>query len=302
MEVLTIEGVKIAGIEAEVPSRELDAVESIRPLYGAKAESVVQATGIKTICRTENESVIDLCVKAAERLIAKVDKSEIGAIVFVSFTTPKRMPAAACEAQTRLGLGKGVMAVDINLACSGWGYGLYLAGLTTKNTGKKTLLLAGDVQSAYLDKNDVATMPVLADAGSATIVDKGEDTWKFAFLSEGAEGEALTLKCGGTIKMDGFKVFKFVASEVSEFIGKFIEQSDDKFDMFVPHQANGYMVRELAKALKIAPDKVAVSVDKLGNSASATIPVTIAKGRIKGEVLASGFGGGLSAFVARIRI
>lgn len=304
MRILAIEGVRIAGVEAEIPPKQVEALEAIRALYGDKAEGVVQATGVKTLRYAEGESAIDLCLKAAERLITRmaVAKSDIGAVVFVSFTTPRRMPAAACEAGAWLGLEKSIIAFDVNLACSGWGYGLYLAGMLAKATGKKALLLAGDVQSPLIAKGDKSTTPVLADAGSATLVEQGEDTWRFAFRCDGEKGGALELPCGGTIKMDGFEVFKFVAGDVKSFIEEFIGETDDKFDAFVPHQANVYMVRELAKALKIGSGKLAVSADRLGNSASATIPVTIAANGIKGDVLVAGFGGGLSAFAARINV
>jgi len=106
--------------------------------------------------------------------------------------------------------------------------------------------------------------------------------------------------------MDGFAVFKFVAMDVSKFIRGFMAETGttaEAIDAFAPHQANVYMIRQLAKSLKIPEEKLLVSGDVVGNSASATVPVTISRCAKGGEkLLVSGFGGGLSASVATITL
>ena len=107
------------------------------------------------------------------------------------------------------------------------------------------------------------------------------------------------------IYMDGFAIFRFVAVDVSRWLLKFLEEigeSSETIDSFVPHQANMYMIKKLAKKLKFEWSDTWQSGDSVGNSASATVPVTIAydssnrliEGR-QNKVLISGFGGGLSA-------
>ena len=270
---------------------------------------VAAATGIAARrIAPKGTTVVDLCVAAAERALADAGArpADFGAVLCVSFTQRDRMPAAAVQAQARLGLPADVIAFDVSLACSGYAYGLYVASLLARETGKKVLLLDGDVQSAVTRKDDESTVPVLADAGTATLVsaDSGNaDEWRFAFMSDGAGGEALRLPVGGTVAMDGFAVFAFVAAKVASFIREFLSTSgmtQESFDGFVPHQANVYMARQLAKSLKFPLEKLCISGDEVGNSASATVPVTIAWTNASGRLLVSGFGGGLSASVASI--
>ena len=309
MEILSLDGLRVDGIALCVPANAV-----------ANEEKVAQATGI--VARriaAKGTTVADLCVQAAEKVLADTGSKpdEFGAVLCVSFTQHNRMPATAVEAQARLGLPKSVIAFDVSLACSGWGYGLYLAGLLARQTGKKVLLLDGDVQSAFVGEGDAATAPLLGDAGTATVIgadfnteaQRHREAWKFAFVADGEKGGALKLEEGGTIQMDGFGVFKFVATDVVAYLKDFlaasnqaIEQSNNRTMTFVPHQPNVYMVRQLAKSLGIAEAQTAISCDALGNLSSASVPATIAWKNMRGPVLFSGFGGGLSVSIGTIDI
>ena len=301
MQKIAIENVRIAGLCACVPK---NAVRN--------EAKVAEATGIVTRrIAAAGTTVVDLCVRAAERVLSDIaaKPEDFGAILCVSFTQRDRMPAAAVQAQARLGFPKGIIAFDVSLACSGWGYGLYLAGLLARETGKKVLLLDGDVQSAFTG-NDETTAPLLGDAGTATVVgiDSNTETqrhreeWKFAFVADGAKGAALRLSHGEPIKMDGFGVFRFVATDVVTYIKEFVlhcSPSPSTFT-FVPHQPNAYMVRQLAKSVGIEEAKTAISCDALGNLSSASVPATIAWKGVRGPILFAGFGGGLSVSVGLI--
>ena len=112
--------------------------------------------------------------------------------------------------------------------------------------------------------------------------------------------------------MDGLGIFKFVTMDVLHFIRDFMAEvgaTPETIDAFVPHQANVFMIQQIAKKLKFAPDQLWVSGDVFGNSSSATVPTTIAHCGAKNEtakkirrLLVSGFGGGLSASVGLIDI
>ena len=301
MQILKLDHVRIDGVYACLPVRQEDNLARCRLLYGEekKALSVVKATGIRTRRVVERgTSSLDLCVRAAERMLddLKVCRDDIGGIVCVTFT-PERLPSS-------------IMAFDINLACSGYPYGLYIAGLLAKQLERKVLLLDGDTQTTFVNSDDASTVPVLADAGTATLVEADVERgapWEFSFLSDGKRGDVLTLPHGGTITMDGFGIFKFVAMDVSNFIKQFLAETQVEVDAFIPHQANVYMIEQLAKRLKIDREKLWISGDELGNSCSATVPTTIAYvGRTlpaaNRRLLISGFGGGLSASVGWVSL
>ena len=321
MQVLKLDGVRIEGIYSCLPAKSEDNLTRCVEVYGdeKKALSVVKATGIKSRrIVASGTSSLDLCVTAAERLIsdAGIAKEDIGAVIDVTFTPERTMPCNACQAQRRLNLPSDLAAFDINLACSGWAYGLFVAGQFAKATGKKVLLLDGDTQTPYMNSTDIATVPVMADAGTATlvasIVEGDLRPWKFSFLTNGAKGDTLTLPFGGRISMDGLGIFKFVTMDVLYLIRDFmmeIGEAPEAIDAFVPHQANVFMIQQIAKKLKFPLEKLWVSGDVFGNSSSATVPTTIAYCGVHNEgsttkaskrLLVSGFGGGLSASVGLI--
>lgn len=296
-----IAGVAIEGLSAHVPPRSIPNKESVATATGIAARRVAE----------DGETALDLSLRAAERLLAEMGtrREDFGAVVSVSFTQHDRMPCGACQAQSRLGLPKGVIAFDVMQACAGYGYGLYLSALLARQTGRKVLLLDGDRQSEFLDSSDAATSPLLGDAGTATVVapSAGAAPWKFAFASDGEKGGALRLENGGAIRMDGFGVFRFVATDVVACLKSFLSSAACGVDdyLFAPHQANVYMVRQLAKSVGIPEKRLLVSADRFGNLSSASVPVTLAAHAeaVRGnKILLAGFGGGLSVALGFVDI
>ena len=334
MELFRIKGVHIDGVCACVPERRIDNETSLRDMYGDEAKLIMESTGIRTrYLAAPGTSSSDLCLSCAEELLKETGTAadEIGAVVFVTFTPDRLMPFNAALIHEKLGLDKEIPSFDISLACSGYAYGMYVAGMFAKASGKKVLLLDGDIQSAYMSEYDKSTVPVMADAGTATLLspDGSDVEWTFSFYTDGSGRESLMIPAGGSaypvnsgdleyqvfadggkrrgidIYMDGFAIFRFVASDVSKWLLRFLsetQESSETIDSFVPHQANMYMIKKLAKKLGFPWDDTWQSGSEVGNSASATVPVTIAfsadkmlkKERVN-RVLISGFGGGLSA-------
>lgn len=314
MKILHTQGVEIAAVVSALPRKSIDNLEFLTDLCPEKAESIIKSTGVsRRLVADYGVTPLDLALKAAESAIdaCSIDRKSITAVVFVSFTSPTRMPCAAAQAQYRLNLPGDVLAFDISMACSGYLYGLHTAASLVNQTNGPVLLLDGDVQSAYMDANDIGTQAVLADGASATILVPSENAkpWSFSFMTCGGKGDALRLDRGSSIKMDGFGVFRFVASEVADFTKEFLSLAGgNEADAFVPHQPNVFMVNSLASSLGFAKDKTWLSVDKVGNMSSASIPVTIAMnggekfGQHGGSVALCGFGGGLSVGAALIRL
>lgn len=341
MDTLEISRVKISGIVACLPEIIKDNKEACAELLGDNVSSVIKATGIKYRCIADaGTTSLDLDVAAAKQLLEYTSTipNQIGAVICVTFTPEYIMPADATVAQYRLGIPKHTMAFDINMACSGYGYGLYIAASLVNALGKKVLLLNGDIQSAYLSGKDKSTIPVMSDIGTATLLEpnNGAKKWKFSFYTDGSGREVLFIPAGGAkrpvqmddlnykedpdgnkrrdvdIYMDGFEVYRFVAKDASKFIMQFMENNGlslENIDAFIPHQANMYMIDQLAKKLKFNPDKVWKSGDIYGNPGSASIPLTIAYNanewfpkEDKCRILISGFGAGLSVSVASLTI
>lgn len=343
MDILKISGVKIDGVVACLPENILNNRTSCATLYGNGIETLIKATGVEARCvANQGTTSLDLNVAAAKVLLedTNTNPEKLGGVICVTFTPEYLMPADGPAAQSRLGLGNESIAFDINMACSGYGYGLYIASTFVKATGKKFLLLNGDVQTAYVSLEDKATVPVLADVGTATLLAPTEESsqWKFSFYTDGSRRECLYIKAGGVkhpttaedlveteypdgskrrntaIFMDGYEIFRFVALDATKFIKSFmdiVEVTPDILDVFVPHQANIYMIQQVTKKLRISSEKMWKSGDIYGNPASASVPLTIAHNAanwfIKNDIeaantLFSGFGGGLSISVGHISL
>ncbi len=341
MQVYIVNGVSIDGVVACVPEKKVDNETSLHEMYGDEAKLIMESTGIQTrYLANPGTTSSDLCLACAVDLMKGTETApdDIGCVVFVTFTPDRLMPFNASLIHEKLHLNKEIPAFDISLACSGYAYGLYVASEFAKASGKKVLLLDGDIQSAYMSEYDKSTVPVMADAGSATLIrpDDSDTEWKFTFYTDGTGRDSLMIPAAGSenpietkdleyqdysdggkrraidIYMDGFAIFRFVASDVSKWLLRFLEEiqeSAETIDSFIPHQANMYMIKKLGKKLKFEWERTWQSGYALGNSASATVPVTIAydmENRLKkdrdNKVLISGFGGGLSASAGLITL
>jgi len=336
-----IKGVRIAGLSACVPSHVVENMIEGSQLFGDDIEAVVKTTGVekRRTCPEGKITSLDLCIRAAEALIETnhFDFSQIGGVVCVTQTPDLLLPNNSTYAQELLGLLQSTAAFDINLACSGYLYGLWVAGMASLSLDKPILLLDGDTHSHFVSTKDRSTAILFGDAGTATIIEPVNDKteWYFSFITDGSKRDALMIPEGGfrnrinessslyreysdggvrrgiDMKMDGMGVFNFVVRNVPKSLEYLMDQTQktiNDFDILALHQANLFMVRQVAKKIKFPLDKVTTSLQKFGNSSSATIPVTLAselENRVNKEklrILASGFGAGLSVASASFEL
>lgn len=332
MSIVSFNNVKIKGISAVVPKNIIDNRNFTDIFTPQEIENTIKTTGIekrrfasKDICSS------DLCYHAAEKLISdmNIDRNSIDLLIFLSQTPDYHQPATAPILQDRLGLRKECAAFDINLACSGYVYGLSTAFSYASLEGiNNVLLLVGETLSKITSKDDKATSLLFGDGGTATLVAKSEDKSSsyFSLNSDGSGFNVLIIPAGGyrnvsseetvVIKeredkskrsdeqfyMDGMEVFNFTMREVPKDIKKILKYSDvelNKIDYIIFHQANKFMTDFFAKKLKYPIEKVPYSIHKYGNTSGATIPLTIVSEMKNIEldnkkVILSGYGAGLS--------
>ena len=331
MKFSTVRGVNFSGVCACVPANAVNNAEFGAELFGGDVENAVKATGIRTrrICPA-GVTALDLSVKAAKTLLENhsIAPADVGGVLFVTQTPDHDMPNNASHAAHLLGLPTACVATDTSLACSGYVYGLWLGALMALSIQAPLLLLAGENHSYSTSPYDRSTALLFGDAGTATLlVPEGDSQWHFGFVTDGSQHEALiipegrarlpfnersleyvTWPDGGVrrpidIRMDGMAVFGFVVRNVPECLSSLLEKhgiTPNSLDYLLLHQANLYMMKQVAKKMKVPLEKVPVSLDRYGNSSSATIPVTICSELQKNvaakthNVMAAGFGAGLS--------
>ena len=250
--------------------------------------------------------LFDLVRNALGRL---PESRDVGAVVAATFSNSERFPPLSVRAAAVLGLPAATPAFDIQMACSAYPYAVYLAAKLSADIGRKVLVVDGDAQTRLVDSSDHATGGIFSDAATCSVVScGGEGESAFDFLSR--ENYALSCAETGPVKMDGMKVFTFVATEVRSFLRDFMDaQGESAPDVFVPHQANAYMVRQLAKSLGLE-DRLLALDPELKNPGSCSIPLALAKSREASagsasgprSALIAGFGAGYSASTATVDV
>lgn len=329
MAYLKVDNVRIAGLSAGVPK----CVEENMLTYAKWGgyENFVSTTGVeRRRISSHNVCTSDLCVAAAERLIADLlwDKGNIDAVILVTQTPDYYLPATACIIQDRLGLPKTCYALDISLGCSGWVYGFSsLSSLMQGGGIKKALLMTGDTMTS--SREDKSAYPLFGEAGTVTAMeyDTTASPILFNMHTDGSGAEVIIIPDGGyrnpvtpesfvmeededgivrnrlNCKMDGMSVFSFGITKVPKSVNELIEHfglDKDSIDLFSFHQANKFMNEKIRKKLKLPEEKVPYSIKDFGNTSSASIPLTLVTQcadqlrHQKVKHISCGFGVGLS--------
>jgi 3-oxoacyl-[acyl-carrier-protein] synthase-3 len=330
-----IAGVRIAGIASAVPTQTCG-LESLKFIDPEQALKISENVGVRTrriappsICTS------DLCYAAAVRLMRELDwaPGEIAGLIFITQTADYQLPATSYVLHARLGLPVSCYAFDINLGCSGFVYGLWVAASLMQNVKGKTLLLVGDIASRGLSPYDQSVVPLFGDAGTATALEPSADAAPM-FFELGADGsgaknlivpaggsagsrhphdastgvrtlrEGQGIRCDEDLFMDGAEVFTFTLLRVPGLVKAILASAGcglDNIDSVVFHQANRFMLEYLAKRIKIPPEKFVISMEDYGNTSSASIPLAITTSGVRerlqnstARLLLAGFGVGLS--------
>jgi 3-oxoacyl-[acyl-carrier-protein] synthase III len=259
---------------------------------------VIAATGFATRrIVSPGTTLEDLMLRAATACVdSSALKDRLAGVIVATSTGANRFPSIAVRIASALGLPAETAAFDIQMACSAYPYAVYLAGRFAADSNRAILVVNGDVQSSFLNGAEPGTAALFSDAATATIVSSGHgELSAAAFYSRASD--ALTCSATGPIQMDGFKVFAFAATDVVKFLRPF----GTSYDHFIPHQANMYMVRQLAKALGVE-DKLLTCGSEFANPGSCSIPLALAAHPTQGRALLAGFGAGFSAAALLVRL
>lgn len=310
-----IENIKIAGIASCVPKHFEDNMDYGNVLGERRVKRQIRLTGIRKrhtskFCQRSS----DMAMCAAEEVLKKTSwkKEEIGVLVYMTQSPDYVIPSTAIAMQERMGLSKEVIAFDVNLGCSAFGYGLHIVSslMNTMPDCKKALCLIGervpDMESKrLLDANTVSFSLLPGSAGSAFAIEKKEgERILFSETCDGSNYDAIISRNQHKgIRMKGDVVFEYAINDVSNRVLRFMEKNEIKMeevDYFVFHQAQKLILDNIADACGIPDEKMLSSLEEYGNTSGASVPLTLnanveqlkKKDRIK--VITCGFGVGLS--------
>ena len=275
-----------------------------------------------------NETAGDLAYAAAERLFLEhgIEKSCVDYILLCTQSPDYFLPSTACVLQNRLGLRTNIGALDFNLGCSGFVYGLSLAkGLIAGGVARNVLLITSETYTKYLHPLDKGNRSIFSDGASATLISTEgyAEIGEFILGTDGEGAENLIVKSGAArhpqpcddlkfdeshnpissdyLYMNGPDIFSFTIQVVPEMIRDVLKKNHigkEQVSLFIFHQANQYILEFLRKKIEIDKDRFYCNLHEVGNTVSSTIPIALRDaqiaGKLQGVVVIAGFGVGLS--------
>ncbi len=282
--------------------------DDISKLVETSDEWIQTRTGIKQRrVASEHESTSTFAIEAARRALAKANVSPADVdLIIVGTSSPEHLfPSTACIVQDALG-AKNAGAYDLLAACTSFIYGLSQAANSIKTGDITTALVIGsEALTKLMDWSDRGTCILFGDGAGAFVLQARSEPGGFmnSFLrSDGSGGPSLILPAGGSampattktvvenqhyVKMNGREVFRFATRVMASACQEAVRRSGlemDDIDIFVPHQANKRIIDAASKKLKLAPEKVVVTLENYGNTSAASIPIAICEAINKGQI------------------
>jgi 3-oxoacyl-[acyl-carrier-protein] synthase-3 len=271
-----------------------------------------------------------MAVKAAEKLFEEfsIDKNTIDFIMLCTQSPDYFLPTTACLIQNKLGIPTSAGAIDFNLGCSGYVYGLSLAkGLIYAGIAKNVLLLTSETYTKYIHPQDKGNRSIFGDGASASLISTEgfAEVGDFELGTDGSGANNLIIKTGGSrhplssnvfdsgegenlnspdhLYMDGSSIFNFTLDAVPKLVEATLAKNSmvkSDINLFVFHQANKFMLNTLRKVCSIDKEMFYIDLEDTGNTVSSTIPIALARLQSKnsvpdgGNILLAGFGVGYS--------
>jgi 3-oxoacyl-[acyl-carrier-protein] synthase-3 len=285
----------------------------------------------RRICAA-GENTLTLARTAASRALADAGlaPADVDLIVLATCTPAYPIPATACWLQQELGCRQ-VPAFDLNAACSGFVYALAAAaGLMAAGSYRNVLVLGAEAMSSVTDFEDRGTCILLGDGAGAAVIGPTENptsgVYDILLGADGGGAQAIWVPAGGSVqppsnltlnerlhylKMKGREVYKFAVHKMHEVVADVLERarlSIADLALVIPHQSNLRIIESAMEKLGLPPEKVAVNIDRFGNTSAASIPLALDEARRSGRIksgdwiILAGFGAGLTWGSVLIRL
>lgn len=332
--------IRVAGVACAVP-RNVVETETYKPVFGdEEVDKFITMTGVKASHRTlEHQTCSDLGYRAARELLAHkgIKPEEIGALLFSSHSPDYRRPSTAFVLQYRLGIPEEAVCYDISLGCSSLVVGMQtMASVMNAGDIRYGLLFVGDTAGKSVNPNDRSSAMLFGEAGAVMLMEKTDDPAdqiQALIRSDGSGFKYMIIPGGGYRNLhasedvvmcddgnerslmnsfiQGASVFTFTIFDVPRLIKDFWEQSGttpQDYDCFAFHQANLYILKQIAKKTKIPFERLPITLDRYGNTSGASAIVSLCD--VYGgsdedkviKVMACGFGIGISLGAASFEI
>lgn len=290
-------------------------------------------TGIRErrIC-APGEDTLTLARTASQRALADAGLSpvDLDMIILATCTPTVPVPATACFLQHELGCRQ-IPAFDVSAACSGFMYA-FVTGTNFLAAGqaRNILVVGAETMSAITDFEDRGTCILLGDGAGAAIIGPAQSAdsgvYDTCLGADGSGAQMIWVPAGGSrepatartvnerlhfLKMRGREVYKFAVTKMQSVIEEALARAGlipSDLAMVIPHQSNLRIIESATERLGLPPEKVAVNIDRFGNTSAASIPLALDEARRTGRIKAgdwiilAGFGAGLTWGAVLIRL
>ena len=237
--------------------------------------------------------------------------------VKVGSTQIDLLPSLANKVKAKLNIkNPACICHDIISGCPGWTQGMITADAYIRSgIYTRGVVVGTDVLSRIFDPFDRDAM-IYADGSGATIVEAVESDQPTGILSHSSRSDSVNywnLLTNGSsfnpdvneaipyMKMAGHKLYVYAISNVPRVVKESIERAGLKLSdikKVLMHQANEKMDEVILKnVFKLYNEKnipegiMPMSIEKLGNSSTATVPTLldlIMKGKMEGQTISKG--------------
>ncbi|WP_024806039.1 3-oxoacyl-ACP synthase III family protein [Nocardia sp. BMG51109] len=314
--------VGIVAMSGYVPSREIAATD-IAEWTGADAQRIIERTGVGLRrYAAPGQATSDLAVRAV-RGLPDFDPATIRYLIVATSTPDQPQPSTAAIVQGKLGL-EGVPAFDVNAVCTGFLYALVIGSrlLDAGDDDGMVLMVGADRYSGIVDRTDWRTCALFGDGAGAVLLGQVPDGFGIrghTLTAHGSHRDLVGVAAGGSarpttgdelaagadrFRMQGRPVKEYALDALPEVVDSALALSGlevgDVHRAFL-HQGNVRLVEACADVLKLSRDRVPITADRFGNTAAASIPLTMVADRddtafARGEhYLLAGIGGGMTA-------
>lgn len=321
----------IAGIGSALPERVMTNAD-FEKLVDTTDEWIRTRSGIRERhIAGEGENTLTLGAAAVRKALdnAGLTAADLDLVVVATSTPYVPLPATACYLQKELGC-RNIGAFDVSAACSGFVYGLVsAAGIMGAGALRHALVVGAETMSSITDFEDRGICVLLGDGAGAVVLSQADNEqsglYESILGSDGSGAPMLWIPAGGSLerpsartinekmhylKMNGREVYKFAVVKMQEVVAETVARAGltvDDLALIVPHQSNLRIIESVSNRLKIPMSKMAVNIDRCGNTSAASIPLALddafRAGRVKkGDwILLAGFGAGYTWASALLR-
>ncbi|HUK57491.1 MAG TPA: beta-ketoacyl-ACP synthase III [Nitrospiria bacterium] len=278
----------------------------------------------------KNQAASDLATEAVRAALeqAGCEAMDLEAIILATTSPDMWFPSTACLVQKNLH-APNAFAMDVSASCSGFLFALSVAEQFIRSGRAKTVAaVAAEVKSRFLNRSDPATAILFGDGAGAVVLKPSEGEsglLSIRLYSDGSRSGMIQIPAGGSrrpiskrslaeeqhvIRMKGGSLFKAAVQRLTAVTHEILKShrlQPSDIHHFVFHQANTRILSAVAKRLCISRDRLVMTLDRYGNTSSASLPMAldhlIRSRRVRpGDWIYLGaFGGGLNWGGALVR-